>query len=552
MKPTCWLEDCHVRVFPTRNEVGRGPLRVDAARGERISFQACVAAPEGGDPVPIAVRVASPDGVAARVRRVGFVPMAHHNTQTPSAELDGLGHVPGFVPDPLFDESSAAVPPGETVAFWVDLLVERGFPAGAAPVEVSVERKEDGDDGREHGKTRARPVLIAKMRVDLRVWDVTMPPRGDFPVFQWFYADALLDYYGLEPFENGFWDILDPYVRDLVSHGQDTIYVPFLTPPLDGVKRPTQLLRVARSGGRYRFDWRDVKRYVALAGSRGIRRFEWTHFFTQWGVRHAVRVYEGQGIGEKPLWKPETGATSPTYAGFLSQLLPELKRFLESEGIAERSFFHVSDEPHGEEALANYRKARGLLARLAPWIRTMDALSEVVYGREGITDMPIPSISVTRKFVEEGIPCFTYFCCGPRGPYLNRLLDTPLPKIRMAGWLFHRFGVKGFLHWGYNYWYRSQTRCMIDPFVESSGCRWPSWAYGDPFLVYPGEKGPIDSIRWEIFSQSLSDYALLKTLGVERDGPELAGFRDFNDFPKDLAWWKAMRRKLLSDGSRRA
>lgn len=547
MKPTCWLQDCHVRVFPTRNTVGGRTLRLDAARGERVSFQACIAVPEGGDPVTAAVRVEAPDGIEARARRVGFVPMAHHNTETPLEELDCLGHVPGFVPDPLFEEHMALVPSGETAAFWIDLKAGKDASPGSARVRVFVDLGGSAEGGR-----RVRPAAAAAMAVELRVWDVTVPARRDFPVVQWFYADALLDWYRLEPFEKGFWEILAPYLRNLASHGQDTVYVPFLTPPLDGVKRPTQLLRVARSRGGYRFDWRDVKRYVDLARSCGIKRFEWTHFFTQWGVRNAIRVYEGQGIGEKLLWKPETGATSVTYAAFLARLLPELKRFLDAEGIAGNSFFHVSDEPQGEEALANYRRARGLLTRLAPWIRTMDALSEVVYGREGVTDMPIPSIRVTKQFVDDGIPCFTYFCCGPRGRYLNRLMDTPLPKIRMAGWLFYRFGVKGFLHWGTNYWYRSQTRELLDPFTESSGSRWPSWAYGDTFLVYPGPKGPIDSIRWEIFSQSLSDYALLQALGEDREGALLSDIRDFDDFPKDHAWWKAARRKLLAEGARRA
>jgi len=548
MNPFCWLQDCHVRVFPTGNEGGRRLLRLEAARGERLSFQACIRAPEGGEPVPVSVRVDGPDGIGVRVRRVGFVPMPHHNTETPMEERDGRGHVPGFVPDPLFDEDSGLVPAGETASFWVDLTVARGCRPESVRVDVRVE--EGGGERAGRKPPRSGRSLLSAMAVDLRIREATIPARRDFPVFQWFYADALLDWYRLQPFEEGFWDILDPYFRDLSSHGQDTVYVPFLTPPLDGVKRPTQLLRVSRAGGGYRFDWRDVRRYVALARSRGIRKFEWTHLFTQWGVRHAVRVYEGQGIGEKLLWKPETGATSAVYTAFLSRLLPELKRFLDAEGIAKQSFFHVSDEPHGEEALECYRRARGLLSRLAPWMRTMDALSEVVYGREGITDMPIPSIRVAKQFADEGIPCCTYFCCGPRGPYLNRLMDTPLPKLRMAGWLFHRFGMKGFLHWGYNYWYRSQTRTLIDPFSESAGGKWPEWPYGDPFLVYPGPVGPIDSIRWEIFSQSLSDLALLRELDVEGGGALLSGFRDFNDFPKDLSWWKAARRKLLAEGCR--
>jgi len=186
-----------------------------------------------------------------------------------------------------------------------------------------------------------------------------------------------------------------------------------------------------------------------------------------------------------------------------------------------------------------------MLRELAPWIRIMDAMSDIRFAKQGLIDVPVPVISVAKQFVDAGIPSWTYFCCAPKGRYLNRFLDTPLAKTRMAGWLFYRFGVLGFLHWGYNYWYRSQTRTLIDPFTVTDGLAWPGWAYGDTFLVYPGPDGPIDSIRWEVFAESLQDYALLETLDVDRDGRLLSVLKDFDDFPKDGRWLRAMRRKLL-------
>jgi hypothetical protein len=86
---------------------------------------------------------------------------------------------------------------------------------------------------------------------------------------------------------------------------------------------------------------------------------------------------------------------------------------------------------------------------------------------------------------------------------------------------------------------------MIDPFRVSDGRHWPNWAHGDTFLVYPGAEGPIDSIRWEVFAESLQDYALLQTLGVEPDSRLLAPLRDFDDFPKDGRWLTRARRRLL-------
>ena len=290
-----------------------------------------------------------------------------------------------------------------------------------------------------------------------------------------------------------------------------------------------------------------MKRYVDLAKRCGIRNFEWCHPFTQWGVRHAIRVYEGQGYSEKLLWPSNTGATSGTYREFLSQYLPGLYRFLTEEKILKRSFFHVSDEPHGSDHIENYRRARSVLMELAPWMNVMDALSDIEYGRQKLTDMPIASIRTALDFVNEDIPCWCYYCCGPRGKYLNRLLDTPLAKIAMHGFLFYRWPFRGFLHWGYNYWYQSQSRILIDPYSVQDGGRWPGWAFGDPFVVYPGPNGPIDSIRWEVFGESLQDYALLQTMGIDRSSGILEPIRSFSSFPKTEAWRRAARKRVFSE-----
>lgn len=531
-----WLCDAHDRIFPTNNPQNDAPLILDVARGERVAFQAAVSgASELGAAAPVTLHgtVESPS-LPVRIRRVGFVPVAHHNTGTPPDETDGVGHIPGFVPDPLFDTPTAVLAAGETVAFWFTVSVPSDCPVGKHPVHVILRETEP----------TANPPL--RLTATIHVYAVTLQPRRNFPILQWFYNDAILDWYGLHPFEDAFWERVAPFMRNLVEHGQDSIYAPLFTPPLDGVKRPTQLLAVTRTAAdTYAFDWTDVKRYVDLARDCGIRYFEWTHFFTQWGVKHAIRVYAGQGEGEQLLWPPETGATSDTYRTFLAQLLPAFKSFLDRENLLADSFFHVSDEPHGEEARTHYVAARERLRELAPWMRTLDALSEIEYGRDKLTDMPVPSISVTKAFREAGIPCFTYFCCGPRGRHINRLLDTPLAKLRMLGWLCYRFETLGFLHWGYNYWQRRGERTLIDPFTEQAACDWPGWAYGDTFVVYPGPDGPIDSIRWEIFAESFQDYALLQTLNMQPDDPRLAVFEDFDRFPKNRDWLRAMRRELL-------
>ncbi len=535
MRLDSWISSSFVRHFPLTVNKPSKPFAHEGALNERFSFQVALRA-ASPEPERVRVEAAGPAGWTIRVRRVGYVPMLHHNTPVIQDTLDteGSGHIPGYVPDPLFDEDSLLLPPGETHAFW--FTVRPG--PGAAPGRHSLKITVIPEKGQKTTHT-----------VGVTLHDLVLEERRDFSITHWFYVDALIDWYKTKLFDRRFWEILPGYMRNVVEHGLDTIYVPVFTPPLDGVKRPSQLMRVKRTGGnKYSFDWRDVKKYLTLAQKCGVSHFEWCHPFAQWGVEHAIRVYEGQGKDEKLLWEPDTGATSETYRAFLAQYLPELHNFLSQEKILEKTFFHVSDEPHGPEHLRNYRQARALLRELAPWMKVMDALSEIEFARQELTDMPVPSIQTALDFVNEGIPCWCYYCCGPRGQYLNRLMDTPLAKIAMHGLLFYRWPCRGFLHWGYNYWYESQTRNLIDPYTVQDGRRWErGWAYGDPFVVYPGPEGPVDSLRWEVFGESLQDYQLLQTLGRDRDHKLLSPIKSFTDFPKTEEWRRAARATLFGE-----
>jgi hypothetical protein len=245
------------------------------------------------------------------------------------------------------------------------------------------------------------------------------------------------------------------------------------------------------------------------------------------------------------LWPPDISATSETYLNFLRQFLPQFHDFLVKEKLLEDSYFHLSDEPGSDKHVENYRRARQVLREMAPWMKVMDALSDIRYGKEGLTDMPIPIVDSAQAYVDAKIPHWVYYCCFPHGPWVNRFFDTPLPKTRMAGWLFYKQGAKGFLHWGYNYWHKIESEQIADPFQEAAASAYPAIPYGDPFVVYPGPNGPIDSIRWEVFAESLQDYAILQSAGVKPTDPMLAPLKTYADFPKSKEWIQQTLRKIV-------
>ena len=518
---------------------GRGGLAggaITAPRGGTARFQVVVERTAGSEPITLDIRFGPSDGVVIRPRRVGHVPLPHYNTATEQNDRHDYGAAPTLAPDPLFDDTRIALGPAERVVYWVLIKIDADAGSGTRTIEFELVGDESGSEE-----------TISVGSVDLRIAHVRLEPRDGLDVIHWFYPDTILDYYGFETFDNSYWNMIPSYMQNLIDHGINVLFVPIFTPATDGERRPSQLLDIGRTGDGYRYDFSDVKRYLDLGRKAGYSKFEWTHLFSQWGARSGISVYEGQGANEVRLFPGNSDSTGDTYRSFLESFLPKFKSFIDHEGLIESSYFHISDEPHSDEDLQRYRAARELVRRIAPWMKTNDAVSDITYGKQGITDIPVPTIRMVNEYIEAGIDCFTYYCCGPRGRYVNRLIDTPLVKIQALGWLLYRFQAKihGFLHWGYNYWYKHQTRELIDPFTVTDGSAWPGWAYGDTFVVYPGPNGPIDSLRWEAFSAGLEDYRLLQSGRVDPDSALLAPLRGFDDFPIDLGYYSTARGSIL-------
>ncbi len=385
------------------------------------------------------------------------------------------------------------------------------------------------------------------MRIE--VAELVVQPRQGFPIIHWWRGEATWDYYKTGRFDERWFDITKAQLKDMLDHGSDVLTVPLLVARRETFKRPCQLLIVNEpEPGKYVFDWSLVKRFTDMGREIGFKEFEWSHLWIYWGAKNPVRVYKDVNGEFQMLWPPDISGFSDTFMNFLKQFLPEFKAFLDREGLLTYSYFHLSDEPSGGEHLVNYKRARQILKEQAPWMqgKVMDALSDIEYGRQGLTDIPIPVVSSAQAYIDENIPHWVYYCCGPQGRWLNRFMDTPLAKIRMSGMLFYHLKARGFLHWGFNYWHKLEREELADPFCDASADDWPAIPYGDPFMIYPGPNGePLDSIRWEVFAESLQDYAILQSAGITPDDPLFAELKSYANFPKNEGWIRTTMEKIL-------
>lgn len=195
----------------------------------------------------------------------------------------------------------------------------------------------------------------------------------------------------------------------------------------------------------------------------------------------APNIYVRVDGREEHLFGWHTPAQSEAYQAFLKQLLPAMLDFLTEKGVLEDSFFHISDEPR----LDHLETYRALWRFVKPMLRgrpIMDAISNVDFYKHGLIDIPVSATDHIEPFLREPVENqWAYYCCGEYKAVGNRFLAFPEYRNRILGVQLFKFGIKGFLQWGYNFYHTDRSLYVIDPYLTSSSDGMvPS---GDPFSV---------------------------------------------------------------------
>lgn len=182
---------------------------------------------------------------------------------------------------------------------------------------------------------------------------------------------------------------------------------------------------------------------------------------------------------------------------------------MKKRGEDRKCFYHISDEPN-ETHLESYRAAKEAIADLLEGYTIMDALSNFEFFRSGLVKTPIPCNNHIEPFLEAKVPgLWTYYCCGQCVGVSNRLISMPSWRNRAIGMQMYRYGIVGFLQWGYNFYNNCYSVDPVEPYSDLSGEFWvPA---GDTFSVYPGQNGEaLESLRLVVFYEAIADMRAMK------------------------------------------
>lgn len=498
------------KVFPMAEPSAEGMRnRISGLKGETVSFQIAYYAKTNGF-ARAEAKAESPLGDQVKIRKVALVPCAYPCGA--NFDEDYLTTAPGLYPDRLEElereeDVYKGIPliNGQWRSIWVDVEISETQEAGIYPLSVILTEKGE---------------VLAKEECQIQVVDAVLP-KLPIPHTEWFHSDCLANYYHTEVFSEEYWCIVENFVRTAAKRHMNMLLTPLFTPPLDtavgGERRTVQLVDVkVLPDGRYQFGFEKLHRWVTMAKKCGIRFFEMSHLFTQWGAVAAPKIMGEKDGSDQQLFGWGTDASGEEYRTFLQAFLQALKPELEALGIAGTTYFHVSDEPVMEQ-IDSYRAARECVAEELQGYQMMDALSDYGFYAQGLVEQPVCALDHIEPFLESREKgngpekLWGYYCVGQAKDVTNRFIVQPGYRTRVLGAQLYKYELAGFLQWGYNFYNSAFSLYPINPYecTDADGA-FPS---GDAFIVYPGKDGkPEESQRLMLMDEAMSDLCAMKLL----------------------------------------
>jgi hypothetical protein len=532
-KVQVWPVDSLTKVFPNN-----GPASSSAtpefwvARGQHLSIQFAVRSPKVVKEMTAAVSLKNGTGEAcecATVRRVGYVVVGSHSDDTPEDEL--IGEAPGWYPDPLWN-LPMDLDANRTHSLWITVTVPAEAAAGLYRGMLDV---------------RVRDKSVSRQEFRVHVVAATVPSQRTLKVTTWFNVSdaASRQFYDAPEFSDAWWTMIENFGKVMADHRQNMVVTPLM-----------DLIAPHIDGGSLAYDFANFDRWVETFRRTGVIGYiEGGHLLGRAGSYDAALTVPAFVIENGKIERKDLAPDDPRVEPYLTNFLSALNAHLMEKNWKSIYLQHILDEPHGSEP-PQYARVGELVHKNLPGVLTMDAIdaSEMRDELKNNCDIWVPQLGrfdaqmdLIRDRIQSGHEVWFYTCLFPNKRYMNRLIDYSLVKARLLHWLNFRYGLTGFLHWGWNFWTPDPVK-DTQPVIDANTQLLPS---GDAFIVYPDKAGKsvYSSIRLETMREGIEDYELLMLL--RQKNPALAeqlsqaAIQSFTEYVRDPAAFREIEKKML-------
>jgi len=451
-------------------------LEIFGIRNERVSAQCVIKANQDLHNVTVSLsplkHAALSTFLPADALEWNFVGSILIEENTPKyRKSDLIRTAPARFPDYLAGDREVSVKKGSYTAVYLTITIPRDAEAGDYKGTVTI-------------KTDTADISLP---LHLRVYPLTLPDARHLMVTEWYTTGNFKKFHGIDTSDSErFYEMLRLYAENMAEHRQNVFRV-----SLD------LIICKQDPDGSLKFDFSKFDKWADIFWNTGSMDLIETGFVARFG--------EGDWSSNEILLRDfrvqeQSSGRSITIPGekFLPQLLPALENHLREKGWLEKTVFHIADEPSNHNVVS-WREASQYVHRHAPAIRRMDAI-ETPHCFDRL-EIWIPKLDhlatwydVYKEAQNRGNELWFYTVgIFQKGSYPNKTADVALIESRVLHWLNYRFGLKGYLHWGFNQW-------TDDPFEA------PGQHRGDGWHVYPKKDGLLCSLRWEQMRNGIQDY----------------------------------------------
>lgn len=515
VKPGVWTETAYNSVFKDSgpSPEARSDIQLDTAKNDYEAAQIVVRGPAAFtvDKVDFTALTGPSDAIAASelsYNPVGYEYLNHNSVFGGNQfVVPTTRQAPGDFPDRLLNETSIAVPAGQTQSVWVRVHVPATAHGGIYRGRAMV-RTTNGD-------------LQVPITVNAR--NVVIPPanQSEFTNVMWTNFLGLTSYdpgkgdtvklfYGHDRYSPQWWQLIDNWADTMKRYRQNNLQLPLINLLTDGGSK-------VDAAGNYSFDFSRFDEVVQRFLDKGVvNRLEG---FTGAGPQN------GEHNSQWPRYlvevtPKETGRQVPDYVwwdtpeaeNWYKQFYPALRQHLVDKGWKDMFWMHVGDEP-GAGGDTGWFGVANKLRQYWPDVKIGDAIvNQLAPSVAKVEDIVIPNLHTytanPAPYDAEranGKPLWFYNCNIPVGNHLNRFIDQPEWSQRQTMWLAYGRGATGYLHWAYGNW----QYAMNDQDVK-----------GDGYIVRPDkEHNTIEaSPRYESLRDGMEDWEVLNKLGKTNPG----------------------------------
>lgn len=489
------------KIFPESDIPHRPLASISGLRGERVSFQIALQL-QASHPEKIIIDIQSKLKPYIQLFSVEMVPVLY----TGQGEGEYISTHPGVFPDrlaPILDNVITM-----RTSYWQSIWVDISLPVHLAARCYDINFYFTTPDHQTLNMVYLSCELIHAIL-----------PKQNFIYTQWLYTDCLANYYQMEVFSKEYWQATENFVKASHQYGVNMMLTPLFTPPLYTQKgeerRTVQLVDVTYEKGSFSFEFKKLDRWIRMLLRNGIEWIEFSHLFTpftQNGTIAAPKIMANVYGKQQQIFGWDTDALSDKYLTFLQAFLHALRQQLIKWDVLSRCYFHLSDAPPIHQ-LDHYQFLVDTLKEELQGLPIIDAIPSYDFYQKNHSHMPVAATDAIANFLKNhSSNLWAYYTGAQQNKVSNRLIAMPSSRNRVIGIPFYKYHIKGFMHWGMNFYnvpFSSQT---LDPYIINDG--YGIFPAGDAFSFYPAPhtKQAIPSIRAAVFYQALCDMRALQLL----------------------------------------